>query len=59
MQLAIDATSAKPATSSGATLQGFDATMVANVSNPNVIVSLPAFSDLVNNDLAEASGFGR
>ena len=56
MQLAIDATSEKPVTASGATLESYDVKMVATVSDPypNAIVSLPAFADLVNVDMTIA-----
>lgn len=56
MQLAIDAVTEKPTTSSGATLENFDVKMVASVSDPyaNAIVSLPAFRDLVGQDMTIA-----
>jgi hypothetical protein len=56
MQLAIDATSEKPVTSSGATLETFEPKMIATVTDPqpNALVGLPAFRDLVNTDMATA-----
>lgn len=56
MALAMDATSQKPTTSSGATLEPFDVKMLASISDPypNAIVGQPAFRDLVDLDMAVA-----
>ncbi|MDP9297630.1 MAG: hypothetical protein M3O98_03055 [Actinomycetota bacterium] len=56
MQLDLDATSEKPVTSSGASLETFPPKMIATVTDPqpNKIVGLPAFRDLINADMTTA-----